>query len=85
LEVSKALCSAILILEANEGKASGSEVFIEGDLAGLDPAELGESIVKIFVGQSLPVDVLGELDEDVVGLNLGLGLSSEILVEGESS
>jgi len=85
LKCSEAFLGALLILEADEGEASGGEVFIEGDLAGLDGSELGELLMQVLVSQLVLVDFLGELDEDVVVLDLSLSLTSEVFVEGEGS
>jgi len=81
----EALVGALLFFEADEGEPSVGVVNVEGDLGALDWSEGLELLVDVLVGHDVLGEFLGVLVEHVVGHDLGLGLSSEFLVEWEGS
>jgi uncharacterized protein YuzB (UPF0349 family) len=74
------LCGCSLILEADEAIASGRVVSVERDFKTLDLAHWLEHLVEIFV-----FEVLWNFDENVVGEQLVLVATKELLVERQST
>lgn len=67
-------------MEADEAVASGRVVWVERDLETLDLAHFLELLVQVLV-----LEVFGNLDEDVVGEQLVLVATEELLVERQGA
>ena len=75
-------CSAVLnVLEAHEAVAAGLVVLVDGDFAGLDPAEVFVFLLKLLRSCIL----VNFSDENVLLLELWEVYSKEVIVEWESA